>query len=144
VATAETLMVLGAMVLLSIVLLSINGALLTNSEVVLEGKVASMAISLAQQVIEEAIPRADVNFESIHADYDGRKDYYRYLIPEQGSVADYTLEQLAAHDSSLADFTVSVGVDTTIGTGMSEMVVTVSSPYLDHDVDLTYVFSCQY
>ena len=143
-ATSETLMVLGAMVLLSIVLLSINGALLTNSEVVLEGKVASMAISLAQQIIEEAIPRADVNFEGIYADYDGRKDFYRYLASQSGHAADYTLGQLPPGDSALADFAVSVAVDTTVGTGVSEMVVNVSSPFLGHDVDLTYVFSRQY
>ena len=143
-ATGETLMVIGAMVLLSMLLLSINGALLSNSEIILEGKLATTGISLGQQIIEEAIPRSNVNFESIYADYDGRVDYYRYKIPQGGSSADFTIETLAAQDSSQAEYRVSVAVDTTIGVGLSEMTVTVSSPFLEHDIDLRYVFSCQY
>ena len=143
-ATGQTLMVIGAIVLLSILLLSVNGALLTNAEVILEGKVASLGISLGQQIIEEAIPRSAANFESVYADYNGMREYYRYRLPASGSVADFTVEELAQADSALADFTVSVAVDPTVGTGLAEMTVTVSSPYLKHDIELAYVFSRQY
>jgi hypothetical protein len=37
-----------------------------------------------------------------------------------------------------------VAVDPTVGTGLAEMTVTVSSPYLKHDIELAYVFSRQY
>lgn len=143
-ATGETLMVIGAMVLLSILLLSINGALVSNSEIILEGKVASLAISLGEQVIEEAIPRSSVNFETLFQDYDGMRRYYRYEIPGGGDAADFTVEQLAESDSALADFGVAVTVDPSIGVGLAEMRVAVSSPYLVHDVELAYVFSRQY
>ena len=142
--TGQTLTVIGALVLLSIVLLSINGAILSNSEVVMEGKVASLAISLGQQIIEEAIPRSMINFETIYTDYHGRRSFYRYIVPETGCVADYTVEELAGPDSALADFSLYVAVDTTVGVGMSEMVVTVASPYLEHGVALSYVFARQY
>ena len=143
-ATGETLMVIGAMVLLSILLLSINGALISNAEIILEGKVASLAISLGEQVIEEAIPRSSANFETLFQDYDGMREYYRYEIPSGGGVADFAVEQLAGADSALADFGVAVAVDPSIGVGLAEMTVTVSSPYLVHDVKLAYVFSRQY
>ncbi|RKY61838.1 MAG: hypothetical protein DRP95_02325 [Candidatus Latescibacterota bacterium] len=158
--TGQTLLVLGAFVLLSTIVLSMYRALLENQDAVDEAQYGIPAIALAQSVIEEAsakafdeevtgtpppnLPEGFTHPSSLgpesgehYPDFDDVDDYNGLDIQDTTSVgAVYNITASVYYvDSSDPDNSVSYR------TFYKRIDVTVSSPFLSRAITLSHLFS---
>ena len=158
--TGQMLLVLGAMMLMSMLILSSNRAVLENSDMVAQGGYRLMATSLGQAVIEEAGPKEfdEVVVGTPPTDLPSGFTAPGTLGPDSGEsypdfddVDDFNgLERdITAADSVGYHLSVQVGYvdaadpNTVISsrTFFKKMDVTVSSDYFPGDTVLSYIFS---
>ncbi len=123
--TGQTLLVLGAVVLLSTVALSINSTLLNNDQVSVKANIGVVATSVCRSVLED---QARVNFDSLAVG-----TTVQSVATPMGAfpcTVKVVYVQETAPDNAVAG-----------PTPYKKLSVVVTSPYLDYDVRLHTVIA---
>ncbi|MEX1010547.1 MAG: hypothetical protein WDZ29_00645 [Balneolaceae bacterium] len=154
---AEVIQVVGAMVIFSIILLSTNRYMLSNTQQQVASEVEMLAVTLGQDLIEEALLRP---FDSVTVD-----GHIPIQMPEEFAAPNFphttagNRSDIASYegyhgweevmDTNLGPYEISAEVHyvteddpatpTTIRTRHKRMVVTVTNPSLTNPVRVAYV-----
>jgi hydroxymethylpyrimidine pyrophosphatase-like HAD family hydrolase len=154
----QSLLAIGSLFLLALVSLSFNGALLQSNTVEIENKVYLTAFSLADDLIEEIKQKAfdenTLTFPTVNRTtltptnslgkegevypyFDDIDDYHNYSRDADAPHSE------KYHISSKVYYVFETDADTksTDQTFHKRVDVTVSSPYLNNDVVLTFIFT---
>lgn len=155
----QSVLAIGAMLLLTLTTINFNSAYLNNSTVEIENKVMMTAFSLADDMIEEIKIRSfdekTVQFTSAnpsdltpssslgpetgesYATFDDIDDFNGYTRSISAPHAEnYSIRCRIEYVSSTAPDNVS-----SIQTFYKRAKITVSSPYLRHSINLSYIFT---
>ncbi|MCF8241340.1 MAG: hypothetical protein K9J16_08125 [Melioribacteraceae bacterium] len=157
--TGQMMLTLGAMVLLTLLIMRMNNIFLSTGTVVMESKFEVLAVSLATSMIEEATSKAfDENTKEATVDYsnelsaigpdlgetyelfDDFDDYHNY------SRIDSTLPSATFNVSSIVDYINPSNPNLTTGskTWHKKITVTVSSPSMIDSIKMSSIFSYWY
>jgi hypothetical protein len=157
--TGQSILSIGALMVLSIVSLSFNSAVLTNTTVEVENKVYLTAFSLADDLIEEikqkAFDAATINFpttnpSSLTSAYSlGHGSWEVY--PAYNDIDDYNGYVMSVSAPHAEDYQVSCTVRYVDGdnpdsivwtqTFYKKVTVVVTSPYMRNPVELSHIFT---
>jgi len=152
--TGQTLLVLGAMILLGIIALSVNRTIVDSDSWLTESKLTLLATNVAQELIEEALGKKfDENDdpaqftavvalgpeggEASRSDFDDVDDYSGYLDMVSTPAGVFLIE-------AKVDYVQPGDPDNPapVPTSYKKIVVTVSSQYLEGDIKLEQI--CAY
>jgi hypothetical protein len=156
-ASIQSMLALGALVIFSIVSLLFNSSVLQNSTIEIEDKVYLTAFSLADDLIEEmkqkAFDERTVDFQAIRKDQltpvgslgtDGTE-----VWPNFNDIDDYNNYNKDVDAPHAEGYTIHCNVDYCDANGnilgtqdyYKKVTITVSSPYLRDDFQMYFVFS---
>jgi hypothetical protein len=153
--TGQSLMSIGALLLLALASLQFNSVVLENNTVETENKVYLTAFSLADDLIEEikqkAFDEKTIDFQAINVNqltyppnkevgevwpnFDDIDDYNNYIKPVSlPHVEDYTV-------TSTVNYCTANGIDITSQSYYKKVTVEVTSKYMSNPLYMKFIFS---
>ena len=153
--TGQSMLSLGAILLLAFISLNFNSTLLQTTTVETENKVYLTAFSLGDDLIEEikqkAFDERTIDFQAINANqltfpcnpetgevwpnFDDMDDYNNFSKPVSlPHVEDYTV-------TSKVNYVNSAGQDISVQSYLKKVTITVTSKYLSSPLQMNFIFS---